>query len=460
MGEGDVQAEESPLARAANQLRIPLRERRKLSTAASEVAKSVADDEPARRSEREEILRALESSAREVLAAAVRAQRAEESGEEPSTPVAEDNGHVERLCAAVQAALDHRACATCAGWGSGIGEMLRLDRLKIGSSGAGVGASSDARPPEARTAAAALEAFERDLEPASSRFNVFRPQAATGGRPGGSDDRVSRGDRATMSEAWMMKHPPATPAARVRGWIHRALNAGELANKVAALSKRHDITRAGGHRNRCYDPGALIADEEAASRLLGVCVGLGAVKFDLPTDAETLEALFSSKVGGGSGDDLRVRDDAEVAGSNPAGGAGAGFLNKTWGAVTAVGGTAAALGGHAATGVGALGGHAAAGVAAIGTGAHALGTGAVTGVATGVKTVGEGVKTVGEGALSGVYAGVRTVAGMWAPTPGPGPSGGLGGEEDDLLSDMRDVLAEEGVALLDERIDLGGGIGG
>ena len=457
MGEGDGQAEESPLARAANQLRIPLRERRKLSTAASEVAKSVADDEPARRSEREEILRALESSAREVLAAAVRAQRAEESGEEPSTPVAEDNGHVERLCAAVQAALDHRACATCAGWGSGIGEMLRLDRLKIGSSGAGVGASSDARPPEARTAAAALEAFERDLEPASSRFNVFRPQAATGGRlTGGSDDRVT-------SEAWMR---PATSAARVRGWIHRALNAGELATKVAAFIKRHDITRAGGHRNRCYDPGALVADEESASRLLGVCVGLGAVKFDLPTDAETLEALFSSKVVPPSGDDPRVRD-AEVAGSNPAGGAGAGFLNKTWGAVTAVGGTAAALGGHAATGVGALGGHAAAGVAAIGTGAHALGTGAVTGVATGVKTVGEGVKTVGEGvktvgegALSGVYAGVRTVAGMWAPTPGPGPSGGGGGEEDDLLSDMRDVLAEEGVALLDERIDLGGGVGG
>jgi len=451
MGEGDGQAEESPLARAANQLRIPLRERRKLSTAASEVAKSVADEEPARRSEREEILRALESSAREVLAAAVRAQRAEESGEEPSTPVAEDNGHVERLCAAVQAALDHRACATCAGWGSGIGEMLRLDRLKIGSSGAGDGASSDARPPEARTAAAALEAFERDLEPASSRFNVFRPQAATGGRlTGGSDDRVT-------SEAWMR---PATPAARVRGWIHRALNAGELATKVAAFIKRHDITRAGGHRNRCYDPGALVADEESASRLLGVCVGLGAVKFDLPTDAETLKALFSSKVGGevgGSGDDPRVRD-AEVAGSNPAGGAGAGFLNKTWGAVTAVGGTAAALGGHAATGVGALGGHAAAGVAAIGTGAHALGTGAVTGVATGVKTVGEGVKTVGEGALSGVYAGVRTVAGMWAPAPGP--SGIGGGEEDDLLSDMRDVLAEEGVALLDERIDLGGGIGG
>ena len=74
MGEGDVQADESPLTRAANQLRIPLRERRKLSTAATEVAKSVADDDPARRSEHEEILRALESSAREVLAAAVRAQ--------------------------------------------------------------------------------------------------------------------------------------------------------------------------------------------------------------------------------------------------------------------------------------------------------------------------------------------------------------------------------------------------
>ena len=448
MGEGDVQADESPLARAANQLRIPLRERRKLSTAATEVAKSVADDEPARRSEREEILRALEGSAREVLAAAVRAQRAEESGEEPSTPVAEDNGHVERLCAAVQAALDHRACATCAGWGSGIGEMLRLDRLKIG------GASDAARPPEARTAAAALEAFERDLEPASSRFNVFRPQAATGGRPGGSDDPSHQGDR-VMSEARIKKHhsmpPPSTPAARVRGWIHRALNAGELANKLAALARRHDITRAGGHRNRCYDPGALIADEESASRLL--CVGLSAVKFDLPTDAETLEALFSSvEVGSGGDDPDAVRDGSEVAGSNPAGGAGM-FLNKTWGAVTAVGAGAvtgaAALGGHAATGVGALGGHAAAGVAAIGTGAHALGTGAVTGVATGVKTVGEGVKTVGEGALSGVYAGVRTVAGMWAPAP----------EEDDLLSDMRDVLAEEGVALLDERIDLGGGQG-
>lgn len=449
MGEGDVQADESPLTRAANQLRIPLRERRKLSTAATEVAKSVADDDPARRSEHEEILRALESSAREVLAAAVRAQRAEESGEEPSTPVAEDNGHVERLCAAVQAALDHRACATCAGWSAGIGEMLRLDRLKIGSSGAGVGASDAARPPEARTAAAALEAFERDLEPASSRFNVFRPQAARNDHTGPGGDRV---------EAARMKKqsPPATtPAAKVRGWIHRALNAGELANKVAALARRHDITRA-GHRNRCYDPGALIADEESAGRLLGACVGLSAVKFDLPTDAETLEALFSSKIGSG---DAEVRDDAEVLGSNPAGGAGI-LLNKTWGAVTAAGAGAVigvgALGGHAATGVGALGGHAAAGVAAIGTGAQALGSGAVTGVATGVKTVGEGVKTVGEGALSGLHAGVRTVAGIWAPAPGPV---GAGGEEDDLLSDMRDVLAEEGVALLDERIDLGGGIG-
>ena len=449
MGEGDVQADESPLTRAANQLRIPLRERRKLSTAATEVAKNVADDDPARRSEHEEILRALESSAREVLATAVRAQRAEESGEEPSTPVAEDNGHVERLCAAVQAALDHRACATCAGWSSGIGEMLRLDRLKIGSSGAGVGASDAARPPEARTAAAALEAFERDLEPASSRFNVFRPQAARNDHPGPGGDRVEAARIKKQS-------PPATtPAAKVRGWIHRALNAGELANKVAALARRHDITRA-GQRNRCYDPGALIADEESAGRLLGACVGLSAVKFDLPTDAETLEALFSSKIGSG---DAEVRDDAEVLGSNPAGGAGI-LLNKTWGAVTAAGAGAVigvgALGGHAATGVGALGGHAAAGVAAIGTGAQALGSGAVTGVATGVKTVGEGVKTVGEGALSGLHAGVRTVAGMWAPAPGPV---GAGGEEDDLLSDMRDVLAEEGVALLDERIDLGGGIG-
>ena len=231
---------------------------------------------------------------------------------------------------------------------------------------------------------------------------------------------------------------------------------------MAALARRHDITRA-GQRNRCYDPGALIADEESAGRLLGACVGLSAVKFDLPTDAETLEALFSSKIGSG---DAEVRDDAEVLGSNPAGGAGI-LLNKTWGAVTAAGAGAVigvgALGGHAATGVGALGGHAAAGVAAIGTGAQALGSGAVTGVATGVKTVGEGVKTVGEGvktvgegALSGLHAGVRTVAGMWAPAPGPV---GAGGEEDDLLSDMRDVLAEEGVALLDERIDLGGGIG-
>ena len=454
MGEGDVQADESPLTRAANQLRIPLRERRKLSTAATEVAKCVADDDPARRSEHEEILRALESSAREVLATAVRAQRAEESGEEPSTPVAEDNGHVERLCAAVQAALDHRACATCAGWSSGIGEMLRLDRLKIGSSGAGVGASDAARPPEARTAAAALEAFERDLEPASSRFNVFRPQAARNDRPGG--------DRVEAARIKKQSPPATTPAAKVRGWIHRALNAGELANKVAALARRHDITRA-GQRNRCYDPGALIADEESAGRLLGACVGLSAVKFDLPTDAETLEALFSSKIGSG---DAEVRDDAEVLGSNPAGGAGI-LLNKTWGAVTAAGAGAVigvgALGGHAATGVGALGGHAAAGVAAIGTGAQALGSGAVTGVATGVKTVGEGVKTVGEGvktvgegALSGLHAGVRTVAGMWAPAPGPV---GAGGEEDDLLSDMRDVLAEEGVALLDERIDLGGRIG-
>ena len=44
MGEDDV-IDESPLARAANQLRIPLRERRKGAAAATEVAKSVADDD-------------------------------------------------------------------------------------------------------------------------------------------------------------------------------------------------------------------------------------------------------------------------------------------------------------------------------------------------------------------------------------------------------------------------------
>ena len=249
MGEGDVQADESPLARAANQLRIPLRERRKLSTAATEVAKSVADDEPARRSEREEILRALEGSAREVLAAAVRAQRAEESGEEPSTPVAEDNGHVERLCAAVQAALDHRACATCAGWGSGIGEMLRLDRLKI------VGASDAARPPEARTAAAALEAFERDLEPASSRFNVFRPQAATG-PPGGATTRGDRDDPRRKKH-----HPPG----RRRRPPRRESADGSTAPSTPANSRTSSPRSRGGTTSHAREDTATGATTPARS---------------------------------------------------------------------------------------------------------------------------------------------------------------------------------------------------
>ena len=94
--------------------------------------------------------------------------------------------------------------------------------------------------------------------------------------------------------------------------------------------------------------------------------------------------------------------------------------------------------------MGALGGHAAAGVAAIGTGAHALGTGAVTGVATGVKTVtGEGVK-LGEAERS--CTGTPSCERWLGPRCAAGCRGAR--EEDDLLSDMRDVLAEEGVALL------------
>ena len=268
MGEDDV-IDESPLARAANQLRIPLRERRKGAAAATEVAKSVADDDALRRAETREILAAVESGAREVMAAAVRAQRAEECGEEPTTPIAEENGHVERLCAAVQAALDHRACVTT-GWN--FGEVLRLDRLKIGGPSAGEGPKATVR-----TAAAALEVLERELEPeqtSGSRFNVFRPSAS-----------ASSSDPESSSSS--------SSEARVRGWIHRALNSGTLADKLSALVQRHDITRA-GHRNiRCYDPGALVADEECAARLIGACVGLAAVKFDLPTDAETLDALFA-----------------------------------------------------------------------------------------------------------------------------------------------------------------------
>ena len=419
MGEDDV-IDESPLARAANQLRIPLRERRKGAAAATEVAKSVADDDALRREETREILAAVESGAREVMAAAVRAQRAEECGEEPTTPIAEENGHVERLCAAVQAALDHRACVTT-GWN--FGEVLRLDRLKIGGPSAGEGPKATVR-----TAAAALEVLERELEPeqtSGSRFNVFRPSAS-----------ASSSDPESSSSS--------SSEARVRGWIHRALNSGTLADKLSALVQRHDITRA-GHRNiRCYDPGALVADEECAARLIGACVGLAAVKFDLPTDAETLDALFAIPADGANPD---------LSGERAPGAAGA-LLNKTWGAVT---GGVTTLGTAAVTGVGALGSTTAAGVnalggqvVAIGTGAHALGNTAVTGVATGVKTMGEGIHTGVAATASSLGAFGNSIVDTltWSRDVDAATN------DLDLLSDMQDVLREEGVVLLDERIDL------
>ena len=419
MGEDDV-IDESPLARAANQLRIPLRERRKGAAAATEVAKSVADDDTARREETREILAAVESGAREVMAAAVRAQRAEECGEEPTTPIAEENGHVERLCAAVQAALDHRACVTT-GWN--FGEVLRLDRLKIGGPSAGEGPKATVR-----TAAAALELLERELEPeqtSGSRFNVFRPSAS-----------ASTSDPESSSSS--------SSEARVRGWIHRALNSGTLADKLSSLVQRHDITRA-GHRNiRCYDPGALVADEECAARLIGACVGLAAVKFDLPTDAETLDALFAIPADG-------ANTSAEGERGSLAAGA---LLNKTWGAVT---GGVTTLGTAAVTGVGALGSTTAAGVnalggqvVAIGTGAHALGNTAVTGVATGVKSMGEGIHTGVAATASSLGAFGNSIVDTltWSRDVDAATN------DLDLLSDMQDVLGEEGVVLLDERIDL------
>ena len=58
--------------------------------------------------------------------------------------------------------------------------------------------------------------------------------------------------------------------------------------------------------------------------MIGACVGLAAVKFDLPTDAETLDALFAIPADGANPD---------LSGERAPGAAGA-LLNKTWGAVT------------------------------------------------------------------------------------------------------------------------------
>ena len=78
--------------------------------------------------------------------------------------------------------------------------------------------------------------------------------------------------------------------------------------------------------------------------MIGACVGLAAVKFDLPTDAETLDALFAIPADGANPD---------LSGERAPGAAGA-LLNKTWGAVT---GGVTTLGTAAVTGVGALGVH-------------------------------------------------------------------------------------------------------
>ena len=115
------------------------------------------------------------------------------------------------------------------------------------------------------------------------------------------------------------------------------------------------------------------------------------------------------------------------------------FLNKTWGAVTAVGA-------GAVTGAAALGGRGDRGGSAGrprggGGGGHRHRRPRARHRRRRRRHRGEdggrGVKTVGEGALAAYTRGCERWLGCGHPAP----------EEDDLLSDMRDVLAEEGVAL-------------
>ena len=260
--------------------------------------------------ERAELAESVAAAVKHLLKAAAERDDRGFRRAEPRPPVcdATSDGAVTRLREALRAALDHGAKPT---WGEVVGRALRR---ASGASGGGaplVGewfAKKNAKnthaalPGMCRSAAPALEAFERKY--VSGERSVARalgPDRSVGGYLrdglgeylGGLGELVAGGGGPVARDGKTRASSPArTPAGKTRAWIHAGLERGDLGDRVAALGGVRELVAPG--RGSYYDPGALLADEEATGRVAAALRGLQALPFDRAPGGDALDAFEES----------------------------------------------------------------------------------------------------------------------------------------------------------------------
>jgi len=163
-------------------------------------------------------------------------------------------------------------------------------------------ANTNALPGMCRSAAPALEAFERKY--VSGERSVARalgPDRSVGGYLrdglgeylGGLGELVAGGGGPVARDGKTRASSPArTPAGKTRAWIHAGLERGDLGDRVAALGGVRELVAPG--RGSYYDPGALLADEEATGRVAAALRGLQALPFDRAPGGDALDAFEES----------------------------------------------------------------------------------------------------------------------------------------------------------------------
>ena len=260
--------------------------------------------------ERAELAESVAAAVKHLLKAAAERDDRGFRRAEPRPPVcdATSDGAVTRLREALRAALDHGAKPT---WGEVVGRALRR---ASGASGGGaplVGEwfakknaknTTAALPGMCRSAAPALEAFERKY--VSGERSVARalgPDRSVGGYLrdglgeylGGLGELVAGGGGPVARDGKTRAASPArTPAGKTRAWIHAGLERGDLGDRVAALGGVRELVAPG--RGSYYDPGALLADEEATGRVAAALRGLQALPFDRAPGGDALDAFEES----------------------------------------------------------------------------------------------------------------------------------------------------------------------
>ena len=261
--------------------------------------------------ERAELAESVAAAVKHLLKAAAERDDRGFRRAEPRPPVcdATSDGAVTRLREALRAALDHGAKPT---WGEVVGRALRR---ASGASGGGaplVGewfAKKNAKnthaalPGMCRSAAPALEAFERKY--VSGERSVARalgPDRSVGGYLrdglgeylGGLGELVAGGGGGPVARDGKTRasSPARTPAGKTRAWIHAGLERGDLGDRVAALGGVRELVAPG--RGSYYDPGALLADEEATGRVAAALRGLQALPFDRAPGGDALDAFEES----------------------------------------------------------------------------------------------------------------------------------------------------------------------